>query len=50
MTWYYKINNVGYADMIMIALIIMTTRLFAIVTETETEIGIGIGYYAQSMP
>jgi hypothetical protein len=48
MTWYYKINNVEYTDMIVIVLIIMTTRLFAIVTETEVEIG--IGYYAQSMP
>jgi hypothetical protein len=46
MTWYYKINNVEHTDMIVIALIIMTTRLFAIVTESESEIG--IGHYAQS--
>jgi hypothetical protein len=50
MKWYYKIDNVGYTDMIMIVKIIMTTRLFAIVTESESEIGIGIGHYAQSMP
>ena len=48
MTWYYRIDNVGYTDMIVIALIMMTTKLFAIVTEIATEIG--IGHYAQSMP
>ena len=52
MTKYYKIDNVEYIDMIVIILIIMTTKLFVTATVTETEIVIvmKIGYYAQSMP
>jgi len=50
MTKYYKIDNVEYIDMIVIVLIIMTTKLFVTATETETGIVMKIGYYAQSMP